>query len=117
MARERHSRRVVAVILCLLLLTAMSGCGSGDGAAAPAGGAPGAMGGGMRQNSVQVAVETKEITYETIEEYAKISCQVEAENQVTIQPKVSGTVEAVYVSVGDTVQAGQVLFEVDRSTL
>ncbi len=117
MIKGKNSRRSVVMVFCLLLLTVLSGCGGTEGTA-PAGGAPGGMaGGGMRQNSVQIAVETKEITYETIEEYAKISCQVEAENSVNVQPKVSGTVEAVYVSVGDYVQAGQVLFEVDRSTL
>ena len=108
--RKKYSRRI-AVFCIMLLAFSVCGCGEENGNA----GMPGGMMG--RQGGLSVAVETQEISNATIEEYSKISCEVQAANEVRISPKVSGTIEKVYVSIGDTVQAGDVLFEIDKSSL
>ncbi len=107
MLRKKRNQKTTGGIFLLMFLMLITGCGSSDTEAS-----------GQRTSAaLSVAVETQEIEYTTIEEYTKISCQVEAENEVTVTPQVSGIVEAVYVSVGDTVNAGDVLFEIDRTSL
>lgn len=113
MIKKKKTAHKLIPVLALLLLVTASGCGGDDAK----GGGKGGPGGGGRNASLSVAVKTQEITKATIEEYSKISCKVEPDNEITVQPKVSGTVENVYVSVGDSVKAGDVLFTVDKSTL
>lgn len=70
---------------------------------------------GMEQMTVSVAVETEEITSQSIEQYVSISSKVSAEQEVSVIPQISGVVKNVYVSLGDTVTKGQVLFEIDST--
>lgn len=65
--------------------------------------------------SAKVSVETKSMTYENIEAYINLSSKIQAESEVVIYPKVSGTVTQVNVHLGDVVKAGDVLFEIDDS--
>ena len=44
---------------------------------------------------------------------AAYSSKVSSEQEVSVVPKTSGTVKKLYVSLGDTVKAGDVLFEID----
>lgn len=81
----------------------------------PAGAAPaGSMDSGAK---VTVSVETQEIAPATIEQYINVSTKVMANNEVSVLPKVSGIVKNVYVNLGDTVKAGDVLFEIDATSL
>ncbi|MGN0133294.1 MAG: efflux RND transporter periplasmic adaptor subunit [Anaerotignum sp.] len=70
---------------------------------------------GMEQLATAVAVETEKITSQSIEQYVSISSKVSAEQEVPVIPQTSGTVKNVYVSLGDTVTKGQVLFEIDST--
>ncbi|MGL4791014.1 MAG: efflux RND transporter periplasmic adaptor subunit [Anaerotignaceae bacterium] len=63
--------------------------------------------------AVQISVETKEIKPESIQEYTTISSKIDAESQVSVVSQVSGTVKKVNFKVGDTVKAGDILFEID----
>ncbi len=69
--------------------------------------------GAAAQNAVAIAVETEEIAAQSIERYVNISSKISAEQEISIIPQASGTVKNLYVSLGDAVQAGQILFEVD----
>ena len=60
-----------------------------------------------------IAVNISTIEPLTIEQYVTVSSKVSSENEVSVIPKVSGTVKEVYVSLGDEVKAGDVLFEID----
>lgn len=66
---------------------------------------------------VKISVETQEIKPSTIEQYINVSSKVTANNEIAVIPKVSGTVKRVYVNLGDTVKAGDVLFEIDDTSL
>lgn len=80
---------------------------------------PGGMmaAGNMIGGVVTISVETQKIGPETIEQYVNVSSKVTANNEVSVIPKVSGTVKKVYVNLGDTVRAGDVLFEIDDTDL
>ena len=64
-------------------------------------------------NVTAVAVNVSEIEPLTIEQYVSVSSKVSSDSQVSIVPKVSGTVKNVYVSLGDEVKEGDILFEID----
>lgn len=85
--------------LCSALLC--SGCG-GKGPAQ-----------NMEPNMAAISVETEEIEERSIEQYVSISSKVAAEQEVAVIPQVSGSVKRLYVSLGDQVKKGQVLFEID----
>lgn len=65
--------------------------------------------------AVAVAVETEEIAERSIEQYVSISSKISAEKEVLVIPQTSGTVKKLYVSLGDTVTAGQTLFQIDST--
>lgn len=94
-------KTVYVLILAMASMALCSGCG---------GGADMAM---AEQQTVAITVETQEIEPLSIEQYVTVSSKVSAENEVSVVPKVSGTVKNVYVSLGDTVKAGDILFEID----
>lgn len=90
---------MITAALCASLVC--SGCGGGASS-------------GMEQ-VVSVSVETEEIAERSIEQYVSISSKVSAEKEVPVIPQTSGTVKKVYVSLGDTVTAGQTLFQIDST--
>jgi multidrug resistance efflux pump len=102
---------IIAVVVVVLAgIGFLNNRKAGPGGAAPAGStAPAA--------NVAISVETQEIAPATIEQYINVSTKVTANNEVTVLPKVSGTVKNVYVNLGDTVKAGDVLFEIDDTSL
>ncbi len=69
----------------------------------------------MEQNAVAIAVETEDIAPQSIERYVSISSKISAEQEIAIFPQASGTVKNLYVSLGDEVQSGQILFEIDNT--
>jgi RND family efflux transporter MFP subunit len=54
-----------------------------------------------------------QLAAQSIERYVNISSKVSAEQEISIIPQASGTVKNLYVSLGDAVQTGQILFEID----
>lgn len=60
---------------------------------------------------ISVAVQT--LKPETMEAYISLSTKVVASGEVAVYPKVSGTVTKTHVNIGDTVKAGDILFEID----
>ena len=67
--------------------------------------------------ALSISVETQNIVPETIEQYVQISSKALSDSEVAVIPKVSGTVKNVYVNIGDTVKAGDVLFDIDDTDL
>lgn len=95
------------IVIAIILVTIFSGCGKNKSS----------QKGDMEAAKVAISVETQKIIPETIEQYSNISSKVKANNEVSVQPKISGTVKKVYVSLGDIVKAGDVLFEIDDTDL
>lgn len=95
------------IVIAIILVTIFSGCGKNKSP----------QKGDMEAAKVAISVETQKIIPETIEQYSNISSKVKANNEVSVQPKISGTVKKVYVSLGDIVKAGDVLFEIDDTDL
>lgn len=70
-------------------------------------------GAGENAAVTSVAVNVSEIEPLTIEQYVSVSSKVSSDSQVSVVPKVGRTVKNVYVSLGDNVKAGDILFEID----
>lgn len=89
--------------ICMIIITSflLSACGSPQKAAQ------------AEQNEVSIAVETQKIEPLSIEQYITVSSKVSAENEISVMPKLSGTVENVFVNLGDEVKKGDILFEID----
>ncbi len=101
---------IAVVIIAVIGMGFLNSRKAGPGGAAPAG--------NMQAGAeVVISVETRELAPSTIEQYVKVSSKVTANNEIPVIPKVSGTVKNVYVNLGDTVKAGDVLFEIDDTGL
>jgi len=109
------SKKIIFLIIAVAIV-AVLGIGflnnrkAGPGGMVPAG--------NMQPDAdITISVETQEIKPVAIEQYVNVSTKVAAGNEVSVIPKVGGTVEKVYVNLGDTVKAGDVLFEIDDTNL
>lgn len=99
---------IASLSLAIMLPFAMTGCGNTSNAEE------------ISQTAAPVAstsVETQILSEGSIQEYKTISSSILAENEVSVIPKVSGTVTKVNFSVGDHVKAGDILFEIDSTDL
>ena len=72
-----------------------------------------ACGGGM-PTPEQTSYETVTIKKEDITVPMKFSAKLKGETDVTITPQVSGQLIKIYVTEGDLVKKGQVLFIIDQ---
>lgn len=99
----RNYKYVFLVVIAIMIVTALSVYGNKKDAKK----------GNMEDEKIAISVEVKKIVPETIEQYINVSSKVMANNEVSVVPKISGTVKKVYVSLGDTVKAGDILFEID----
>lgn len=99
---KKFTKTIISILGCALLIPAMTGCSSQ---------------GNAESEPVAVSVETKTMTAESVSQYKNISSTVMASNEIAIIPKVGGTVNKVHVNLGDRVSEGDVLFEIDGSTL
>ncbi len=61
-----------------------------------------------------VPVRAEQPVRRDVEEILEVHGNLESSNQVTILPKVSGSVTSLYANVGDTVKEGEILAEIDR---
>ncbi len=95
------------IISSLVAVSLLAGCGGKKG-----GGPDMGMG---QQNSVSISVNTQTAAPLTIEQSVTISSKISADNEVAVYPSSNGTVKNVYVSLGDSVNAGDILFETDSS--
>jgi RND family efflux transporter MFP subunit len=62
-------------------------------------------------------VRTVQVTEADIPQSIFINGKLESEHEVTVHPEVTGAVKRVYVKAGDTVQKGQLLFQLDTAEL
>ena len=98
------NRSILFLLVIAIALLPLAGCGDSANADTSA-------------EVIAISVETKTVGSENIEQYKQISSSVSAENEIAVIPKVSGTVTAVHAKLGDTVSAGDLLFEVDDTAL
>lgn len=71
---------------------------------------------GATEKKSQEALETLAVVpvvTKTITSYLSYNAAVQGENEVSIRPRVSGTITKLYVQEGDDVRAGQPLFQLD----
>lgn len=70
---------------------------------------------GEQQNSTPVTI--LEMQTETFQHYIEVNGTAEAVNSGYISPEINGQVEAIYVSEGERVKAGQILFKINAVVL
>lgn len=73
--------------------------------------------GGKGISEKAVLVGVTEVKPTVFEHYIELQGKVDAEENVTVTPQMPGTIEGVYVTVGQQVQKGQVLASVEGSTI
>lgn len=97
-------KRIAAGLLVCLLLAGMTGCGKKDDA--------------TEEETVKgTAVEVQEVETGEMAAQSSQAGTVTAKNSVQVFPLLAGNVTALNVQAGDTVAQGQVLFQVDTSTV
>jgi RND family efflux transporter MFP subunit len=120
---------VLLMILCLLVLAA--GCTAkaeevagdqeeGPGQGSTPAGQEGPPEGGDMTGSLEDAVElveTETIALTSVAEEVETIGKVNAETLISIGADQTGTVEKIYVSVGDRVSVGDILYTVDNSSV
>lgn len=85
--------------LLLLIIISLSGCGNSE----------------ETEETVKIDVETAYPTVQTISLSGDFVGTIEANDKVSVTPRISGLVTAKYVKVGDHVNAGDILFTIDDS--
>lgn len=85
--------------LLLLIIISLSGCGNSE----------------ESEEAVKIDVETAYPTVQTISLSGDFIGTIEANDKVSVTPRISGLVTAKYVKVGDHVKAGDILFTIDDS--
>lgn len=101
---SKPNRLILLLLVASVAVLPLAGCGGSVDADTPS-------------DVISISVETKTVGPERIEQYKSISSTVSAENEIAVIPKVAGTVTAVHVGLGDTVKAGDLLFEIDDTAL
>jgi multidrug efflux pump subunit AcrA (membrane-fusion protein) len=95
---------LIAVVLCTLA-AALSGCADSSAE----------QDGGKKQPAK--AVKTEAVRQESVRRTLEVVGTLAAEDQVTISSEVDGVVRRVLADLGDRVEAGQALVELDREKL
>ncbi len=96
---KKKRTAAVAGILSLVMLTA---CGTDKNA---------------EKEKVLIAVEAQTMVRENMEQYITVSSVAKAENEISVLPKVSGSIKKVNVDLGQEVKAGDILLEIDDKDL
>lgn len=91
--------RITALVLCAAML---AGCGGKKGDMSM-----------MEEEAKVTSVEIANPTLNTVKDEYMYSGTIQAAETVDVSAKVSGTVEATYYEVGDTVTKGAVLYRID----
>lgn len=102
-------------VLSSVLALALTGCGEPEPAAgAPPAGAPAGRPGGGPPGGGGIPVVAYTTVPETVERYIELIGSLAANERVEVQSKIPGIIEAIHFAEGDHVEAGQILFELDR---
>lgn len=91
-------KRLTILLLFFLLASLLSGCGNKQPSSS---------------ESSAIAVEVVNVTKTDMNKIYNTSGKIEASAKATIAPKVAGRVAAVNVKLGDRVEKGQVLFQIE----
>ncbi|MBB6481309.1 efflux RND transporter periplasmic adaptor subunit [Spirochaeta isovalerica] len=78
---------------------------------------PGSGGGGGGGAMSVIPVITGELTKSTLEVYYYGLGELSAGREIRVKPQVTGTVASLYVSIGDIVETGDLLFSLDNNDL
>lgn len=114
MAKQQDKRKVILIVAILVVVLVSSMV-----FAAPSGGGPGGPGGGnmgqieMSESVINVKLATP--TRGDISRDTEFIGKIEPSETVNVFPEISEKVTKIYVEAGDTVQAGDLLFEMDDS--
>lgn len=73
--------------------------------------------GGAPTNEKALLVSIAEATPTPFSHYIELQGKVDAEDNVTVTPQMPGTIQSIYVSVGQNVKKGQVLAALDAATI
>ena len=96
------NRKLISIVLVFMLVFTVVGCGKKNGAKAP------------EATSTNVAVSTAKKA--DIESTVNYTGDVKAVTSASVAPKASGSINAIYVEVGDYVNEGTVLMTIDSSS-
>ena len=102
-----NARRFTAGLLACLTLFGLSACGGDREQAAET----------AQVEEQGTAVETQTVERTDLANENMVSGQVIADSAVSIVPTIAGTVQKLPVKAGDTVKAGQLLFQIDTSQI
>lgn len=94
-------KRLNALILTLVLMLALTGCGQKKQTAAP------------KDNASSVNVTVVEAVKKTIEDTVTYTGEIKASEFTSVSAKVSGQAKTVYCEIGDYVNAGDILLKID----
>lgn len=112
---------VTIVIAGIVTATgAMGGMGAGMGGGGMGGGRQGGKGGEAEGQQVQkedILVEAEPVGTGSLELSTKYVGKIEPGRSLEVFPETSGKVKTTYFNVGDAVQKGDLLFEIDSSDL
>ena len=98
--RSRHAKKALAAAMAVTMVMAVTGCAKKQQQAAPQ---------ATLVKTMKVITRTTPIVYD----YTGF---VEATQEMNLAPQVTGQIVGKYFKGGDTVQAGQVLYEIDPRT-
>lgn len=106
----KTGRRLALLALAAAVAAGASGCGKSTPAMAQGGGTAAAR----KSSAISVQITYPET--ETLERQTEFAGRLAAAQSVKVYPEVSGTVAKTYFNAGDTVQKGDLLFELDDAT-
>ncbi len=105
-----RSRPGSGLAVLVLLLPVIASC-------AVANASPAAQDKPTGQREIAVPVNTKTVQKGTIAAILSYSGDIQSQARVDILPRATGRIDKLYVDVGDTVKAGDVVAELDRTQL
>lgn len=116
---DRKGGSALLLVMSLVFLVGIAGCGDGDGdQAAPGGKGPGNHGQGPQQgqrpDQPAIPVAVTQVVSGSISSYYRATATLEAEKEAEILARVTGIVERLLVEEGDFVSAGEPLLKVDN---
>ena len=94
------TKKILTFITLGAVIMSVSGCGKRDD---------------VPTSAASTNVTVSEVKTQTIEETATYTGELKAAESTSVSVKVSGVVEAVYCEIGDYVNAGDILMQIDRT--
>ncbi len=100
--RNKKMKKLTASALSLVLLLAVTGCGKGREASSP-----------KNVENVAVNVSVVEAQKTAIEDTVTYTGEIKASESTSVSAKASGTARVVYSEIGDYVNEGDILLQID----